>query len=84
MRITIVIHPIKPRNRHGRIIRRLYKEILKLKAKASGYHEWVHNPEDEERYVEKFWASESISLEKEAIRFNTAKLGMSKHYLNSM
>jgi len=28
--------------------------FLKLKAEASGFHSWVHSPEDEERYVEWF------------------------------
>jgi len=28
--------------------------FLKLKAEASGYPEWVKNPEDEERYFKSF------------------------------
>jgi len=37
--------------------------FLKLKAIASGYHGRVRSPEDEERYVELFWQSESIRLD---------------------
>jgi len=57
---------------------------LKLKAEASGYPGWVRGPEDEERYVESFWQSEGIRLEKESIRFKAAKRGLAKLCLNSM
>jgi len=36
--------------------------LLKLKAKASGYLGWVRNPADEDLYVETFWKNEGISL----------------------
>jgi len=32
--------------------------FLKLKVEASGYPRRVHNPEDQERYVELFWTGE--------------------------
>jgi len=58
--------------------------FLKLKAEASGYPDWVKNPEDEERYIKSFWESEGIRLDKEAIKYNTAKRGLAKLCLNSM
>ena len=57
---------------------------LKLKAEASGYPCWVYSPEDEDRYVESFRQSEWIRLDKEAIRYNTDKRGLTKLWLNSM
>jgi len=47
--------------------------FFKLKAEASGYPGWVHSPNDEKRYVESFWTSEGIRLEKEGNRYNAAK-----------
>ena len=58
--------------------------FLKLKAEASGYPSWVHSIEDEDRYVESFWQSEEIRLDKEAIRHNAAKQGLDKLCLNSI
>jgi len=58
--------------------------FLKLKAEASGYPRWVRSPESEDRYVESFWQSEGIRLDRECIRFNAAKRGLSKLCLNSM
>ena len=58
--------------------------FLKLKEEASGYPGWVHSPEDEDRYVDSFWQSEGLRLEKEAIRYNAAKRGLAKLCLNSM
>jgi len=58
--------------------------FLKLKAEASGYPGWVRSPEDEDRYVESFWKSEGIRLDREGIRFNAAKRGLTKLCLNSM
>jgi hypothetical protein len=34
--------------------------FLKLKAEASGYPSWVRNPEEEERYVNNFYAIECV------------------------
>jgi len=50
--------------------------FLKLKAEASGYPGWFQSPEDEERYVESFWMSEGVRLEKEAMRYSAAKRGL--------
>jgi len=58
--------------------------FLKLKGEASGYPVWVRSPEDEDRYVETFWQSEGIRLDRGCIRFNAAKLGLAKLCLNSM
>jgi len=57
--------------------------FLKLKKEAIGNPDCVHSPEDEERYLESFRASEGIWLEKEAIRYNAAKRCLAKHCLNS-
>jgi len=58
--------------------------FLKLKTVASGYPDWVRNPEDEDRYISNFHTSERIRLDKEVIRPNAAKRGLAKHCLNSM
>ena len=44
--------------------------FLKLKAEAKGYPGWVHISDDDDRYVDLFWQSEGIRLDKEAIRYN--------------
>jgi hypothetical protein len=58
--------------------------FLKLKAKASGYPGWVRGPEDEERYVESFWQSVGVRLDRDSIRANAARRGLAKVCLNSM
>jgi len=58
--------------------------FLKLKAKASGYRSWVPTPDDEDTYIDAFWKSEVIRLDKDAIRHNPAKRGLAKLCLNSM
>ena len=58
--------------------------FLKLKADPSGYASWVHSPKEEDRYVDSFWQSEGIHLDKEAIRYNAAKRGLAKLCLKSM
>ena len=55
-----------------------------MKAEASGYPGWVHSLEDEDRYVDSFWQSEGIRLDKEATRFNAVKRGLANLCLNSM
>ena len=58
--------------------------FLKLKAEASGYPGWVRSPSDEERYIESFWKSEGIRLDKESLKPNAAKRDPAKLRLNSM
>jgi hypothetical protein len=58
--------------------------FLKLKAESSGYHDWVQSVEDEDRYVREFQTSESITLDRDAIRPNSAKRGLAKLCLSSM
>ena len=58
--------------------------FLKVQAEASGYPSQVQNPEDEERYIEKFYAREGVRLDRDAIRPNAAKLGLAKLCLNSL
>jgi len=76
--------PGTPRNSGGWYVCRLYRYYLKLKAKDSGYPAWVRTPADEERYIESFWKSEWIRLDREAIKPNAAKCGMAKLCLNSI
>jgi hypothetical protein len=59
-------------------------KFLKLKSEASGYPDWVRTPEVEDRFIDNFFASEGIRLDKEAIRPNAAKRGLAKLCLNSM
>ena len=58
--------------------------FLKLKVEASGYPTWVRIPANEERYIESFWKSEGIRLDREAIKPNAAKRGLAKLCLNSI
>ena len=74
----------KPEIGEGGLFIDYINKILKLKAEASVYPGWVHSPEDEDRYVESFWQSEGIRLEKEANRYNAAKRVLAKLCLNSM
>jgi hypothetical protein len=57
--------------------------FLKLKAEASGYPSWVRCPEDEDRYIQSFYESEGIRLDKDAICMNAAKRALAKLCLNS-
>ena len=50
--------------------------FLKLKAEARGYPSWFRTPEDEERYVETFYARVGVRLDRDAIRLNAANLGL--------
>ena len=55
-----------------------------MKTEASGCPYWVRSPEDDDRYIAKFFESEGILLDKEAIRHNAAKRGLTKLCLKSM
>jgi len=59
-------------------------QFLKLKKEASGYAECVRTSENQDRYVDNFYATEGIRLDKEAIRPSAAKRGLEKLCLNSM
>jgi hypothetical protein len=52
--------------------------FLKLKAEASGYPSWVRSPQDEGRYIQNFYESEGIRLNKDAICTNAAKRALAK------
>ena len=58
--------------------------FLKLKAEVSWYPSWVRTPEDEERYLETFYARKGVQLDRDAIRPNAAKCGLAKLCLNSL
>jgi G:T-mismatch repair DNA endonuclease (very short patch repair protein) len=58
--------------------------FLKLKAEASGFPAWVRTPDDEDRYINTFFESEGVRMDREAIRPNSAKRGIAKLCLNSM
>jgi hypothetical protein len=58
--------------------------FLKLKTEASGYPAWVRTPADQVRYVDNFYVSEGVRLDKDAIRSNAAKRSLAKLCLNSM
>ena len=57
--------------------------FLKLKAEASGYPVWVSSSEDEDRFINAFYMSEGILLDKNEIRPNAAKRALAKLCLNS-
>jgi hypothetical protein len=73
-----------PETREGGLFAQYVDTFLKLKAEASGYPDWVHDAEDEDRYVREFSASEGIVLDKDAICRNPAERGLAKLCLNSM
>jgi len=58
--------------------------FLKLKTEASGYADWDRTPEDEDRYIANFFASEGTRLDKVEIRLSTARRGLGKLGLYSM
>ena len=73
-----------PQTREGGLFAVYTNTFLKFKAEASGYPKWVRTPEDEERYIETFYAREGVLLDRDAIRPNAAKRGLAKLYLNSL
>ena len=58
--------------------------FLKLIAEASGHPDWVRTPNDEDQCIESLRQSEGFLLDKDSIKFNAAKRGLSKLSLNSM
>jgi len=73
-----------PETREGGLFAGYIDTFLKLKAEASGYPAWVRTPAVEELYIESFWKSDGISLDREAIKPNAAKLGLTRLCLNSI
>jgi len=71
-------------SRRGRPFVDYINSFLKLKSEAGGQPDWDHSTGDEDRYVESFWQSEGIRLQKEAIRYNAAKRIWQKLCLNSL
>jgi hypothetical protein len=57
--------------------------FLKLKAEASGYPSWVRTQDDKDLYINQFYQSEGIRLDEDSIRYNAAKRGLAKLFLNS-
>ena len=73
-----------PQTREGGLFADYINMFLILKAEASGYPIWIRTPEDEERYIETFYAREGVRLDRDAIRPNAAKRGPVKLRLNSL
>jgi hypothetical protein len=67
-----------PQTREGDLFAAYINTFLILKAEISWYPSWVRNPEDEERYVETFYAREGVRLDRDAIRPNDVKRGLVK------
>jgi hypothetical protein len=57
--------------------------FLNLKAVASGYPSWVQTPAVKEHFIRQFFESEGIQVDRDPIRYNAAKRGLSKPCLNS-
>ena len=68
----------------GRTFVEYLNTFLKLKQEASGYPSWVRTPDDEDKFIRQFYQSEGIQLDKDSIRYNASKRGLSKLCLNSM
>jgi hypothetical protein len=73
-----------PQKNEGVIFIEYINTFLKLKTEGSRYPNWVRSPEDEDRYIHNFNASDGILSDKDAIRPNTAKRTFAKLCLNSM
>ena len=73
-----------PQTGQGGLFVEYINNFLKLKTEASGYPSWVRTPKDEDRYIDAFYASEGIRLDKVMIRPNATKRGLAKLCLNSM
>jgi len=65
-----------PQTDEGGLFVEYLDTFLKLYREAGRYPGWVRTPEDENRYIANFFASEGIRLDKEAIRPNDAKRGL--------
>ena len=73
-----------PESREGSLFAGYIDTFLKLKAEFNGYPTWVGTPANEERYIELFWKSEWVRLDRKAIKPNAAKRGMARLFLNYM
>ena len=73
-----------PQTGQGSLFVEYINTFLKIKTEASGYPSWVRTHEDEDHYVDAFYASEGIRLDKFLIRPKAAKRGLAKLCLNSM
>ena len=73
-----------PQTGEGGLFVQYVNTFLKLKTESTGYPSWVRTPEDEDRYVDAFYASEGIRLDKAVIIPNAAKRGLAKLCLNSI
>jgi len=58
--------------------------LLKFKTEAGGYPDGDRTPEDDDQYIDNFFASERIRLDNETIRLNATKRGLTKLCLYSM
>ena len=73
-----------PQTGQGGLFVEYINTFLKLNTEDSRYKVWVRTPEGEDRYIDSFYASEGIRLDREAIRPNAAKRGLAKLCLNTM
>ena len=62
-----------PRTREDGQFVEYINRFLSLKAEGSGYPSYVRSPEDQERYIENFYAREDGRLYRDSIRPNAAK-----------
>ena len=73
-----------PTSGQGGLFVEYINAFAKLKAEASGYSSWVRTHENENRYINRFNASEGISLDRNAIHPNEAKRALAKLCLISI
>jgi hypothetical protein len=62
----------------------VHHTFRKLKAETRGYPSLVQTPDVEDGYIESFWQSHGVRLNKDAIEYIAAKRGFAKLCLNSM
>jgi len=61
-----------------------FNTFFKLKAESSGFASRVRTEMDEVQYIDQFYQDEGVRLDRDSIRYNAAKRGLAKLYLNSM
>jgi len=54
------VTPYDPQTGQGGLFVEYVDTYLKLKTQGSGYPDWVRTPEDEDRYISNFLASEGF------------------------
>jgi len=58
--------------REGSLFAEYINAFMKLKTEASGSTDWVRSPAEQERFIESFWKSMVMRLDRESFKANAA------------